>query len=164
LLAISGARERNLGSREAELALRFEMSAHAHEIRRDIATIEYSVYARRTSDVEALPWVGYMDDPYVTAPMIWQESSRPDEDPLPFMANDAGLVYEAVRRGVGKGLLPQVLASRDAELVNLSGGETELTRTLRVLVHRDMKNIARVAAVIEWLEQVALASTGEPAA
>ncbi len=152
LLAISGARERRLGSREAELALRFEMPAHSDETCIEIATITYSVYASKEKSNISLPWVGYMDDPFVTAPVVWQETSRESDEPLVFMANDAGIVYQAVRNGIGKALLPDLLAAQDPKLVRISATSPELLRTLRILVHNDMQSIARIAVVLDWLK------------
>ena len=155
--AISGLRERNLGKREAELALRFEMQPHKHELCFPVAEISYSLYAPANSEENSLPWVGYVDDINYSAPQAWQEKASPNNESLLFQGNDAGIVYLAVRAGLGKGLLPDVLAAGDRTLTRLSGAKPEIVRTLRILVHEDLQHVARVAAVINWLRDSVLA-------
>ncbi len=154
--AISGLQERNLARREAEFAIRFEMQPHRHELCLPVAELAYSIYAPANKVVDDLPWVGFMDDFHYSEPQAWQEKSCPE--PFGFEANDAGIVYQAVRAGLGKGLLPDVLGARDPSLVRMSGKEPEFVRSLRVLVHKDMHHVARVSVVIDWLKEVALAA------
>lgn len=151
--AVSGLRERNLGKREAELALRFELQPHEHERCFSVAEISYSLYAPASTEASLLPWVGFVDDYLYAAPQAWQEKASSADDLFAFQANDAGIVYNAVRAGLGKGLLPDVLAAGDPALIRLSGKNPEIVRELRILVHRDMQHVARVAAVIDWLRE-----------
>ncbi len=155
--AISGLRERNLGKREAELALRFEIQPRRNELCFRIAELAYSLYAPAKINSDSIPWVGFVDDFNYSAPQAWQEKSSSRDEVLLFRANDAGLVYRAVRAGLGKGLIPDILAASDSALVRLSGKEPEIVRELRILVHQDLQHVARVAAVIDWLQNCALA-------
>ncbi len=159
--AISGLRERNLGKREAELALRFEMQPHQHELCFPVVKLGYSVYGPINTEVNRMPWVGYVDDIDYSALQAWQEKSASTDAPPLFQANDAGIVYLAVRAGLGKGLLPDVLAANDPALVRLSGKEPEITRELRILVHQDVQHVARVATVIDWLRDDVLAGISQ---
>ena len=154
--AIAGLRERNLGKREAELALRFEMQPHQHELCIPVAKISYSLYAPVNTVAESLPWVGYVNDINFSELQAWQEKSSSRNEALSFQANDAGIVYQVVKAGLGKGLVPDVLAARDPALYRLSGAEPELIRELRILVHEDLQHVARVAAVIDWLKNSVL--------
>ena len=151
--AVSGLSERNLGKREAELALRFEMQPRGHELCIPVAELSYSLYAPANPTAPLLQWVGFVDDFHYSAPQTWQEKSSSADDFFLFQANDAGIVYNAVRAGLGKGLIPDVLAAGDPALIRLSGKEPEIVRELRILVHRDMQHVARVAAVIDWFRE-----------
>ena len=155
--AISGLRERNLSKREAELALRFEMQPRRNELWFRVAELGYSLYAPAKSKTDSIPWVGFVDDFHYLEPQAWQEKFSAGDEALLFRANDAGIVYRAVRAGLGKGLIPDILAASDSALVRLSGKEPEIVRELRILVHQDLQHVARVAAVIDWLQNCALA-------
>lgn len=151
--AVSGLRERNLGKREAEFALRFELRPAEHELCFPVAEISYSLYAPANTKASLLPWVVFVDDFRYSAPQAWQEQASSAGDVFSFQANDAGIVYNAVRAGLGKGLIPDVLAADDPGLIRLSGKKPEIVRELRILVHRDMQHVARVAAVIDWFRE-----------
>ena len=153
----------SLSNREAELALRFEMVPRGRERASDIAAIPYAVYAPKTPAVEALPWIGSAVDSGEYAPEIWMNAMIDEgSEQVCFRSNDAGIVYRAACAGIGKGLLPEVLAENDTALVRLSGPEPEIIRNLRILVHPDVERFARLKAVIGWLrETLAVASGGE---
>ncbi len=154
--AISGLRERNLGKREAELAIRFEMQPRQQELCFPVAKFSYAVYGPANTEPDLLPWVGYVDDFDYSEPQAWQEKSISSDGAALFEANDAGIVYLAIRAGLGKGLIPDVLAAGDPALVRLSGKEPEIVRDLRILVHRDLQHVTRVATVIDWLRDSVL--------
>lgn len=160
LHAIADLRERSLSNREAELGLRFEMRAHSREREIEIARVAYSVYAAKSADPEALPWIGSAVDSGDYKPQRWLDTkSRSRQLRVPFRANDAGIIYRAVRTGLGKALLPEILGEQDSNLVRLSGTRPELVRRLRVLVHQDVERFSRIAAVIDWLRDT-LATRG----
>lgn len=156
VLAISGLRERSLSNREAEMSLRFEEKRRTHEVEIPIAQFDYAVYAPRGKDPASLPWAGFSEEMILVAPQVWLEQNAKAKDEIYFQANDAGIIYRAVRSGMVKALIPDVLAEGDPTLQRISGEKPEIRRTLRALVHRDMMHVARVKAVIDWLREDAL--------
>lgn len=160
ILAISGLRERSLGKREAEMSLRFEEKRSAHEVEIPIAQFDYAVYAPRGKDPASLPWAGFSEEIIQVAPQVWFEQNLKAKDEIFFQANDAGIIYRAVRSGMAKALIPEVLAEDDPTLQRISGEKPEIRRTLRALVHRNMMHVARVKAVIDWLREDALNVAG----
>ena len=56
---------------------------------------------------------------------------------------------QAVRAGIGRSLLPCFVGDREPGLKRLSG--VALTREIWLMVHRDLRAHARIAAVIEFL-------------
>jgi DNA-binding transcriptional LysR family regulator len=71
--------------------------------------------------------------------------------------NDAEALLEAVLAGLGRSLLPCVIADRDSRLRRLGarGGKPELSRELWLLTHSDLRRLARIEAVVNWIEQIA---------
>jgi DNA-binding transcriptional LysR family regulator len=152
ILAYAGIRARHLDKREAEMALRFEELPRAQEACIPICRVGYSVYARRDAKPDSLPWVGFAEDTIHTELESWQDQRLASQGRAVFQANDAGIVYQSVRTGVGKGLIPDVLAARDPSLRCLSAKRPELNRQLRILVREDMLHVARVRTVVDWLQ------------
>ena len=61
---------------------------------------------------------------------------------------------DAVRAGVGRSLLPCRIAEGIPELSRLSGAKPVLSREMWLIVHPDLRHLARVRAVIAWIEQL----------
>jgi DNA-binding transcriptional LysR family regulator len=151
--AVADVLGRSLSMREADLALRFQMPLQRGEVEIDIAHVRYALYAPAGSKgrTATLPWIDFGIDFAHLAPALWMEQAMPANQRVALKTNDAGLVLAAIATGVGKGLVPVVLGDPDPALVRLSTPDQELVRTLRVLVHQDIRPMARIGAVIDWL-------------
>lgn len=57
-----------------------------------------------------------------------------------------------VRHGAGLGILPCFIGEGDAGLTRLLAGEIDIRRAFWLVVHRDVRGIARVKAFVEWLD------------
>ncbi len=82
-------------------------------------------------------------------------------------AADLQTIYQAVRAGFGRALLPIAIAARDATLAPLPTPEAP-SRELWLLVERRVRQIRRVSLTLGWVEAVvrdafppAKANTGE---
>jgi DNA-binding transcriptional LysR family regulator len=78
-------------------------------------------------------------------------------DPKPGMAiivNDSELALNAVRAGLGRSLLPCRIGDNVPELSRLSGAKPVLSREMWLIVHPDLKHLARIRAVIAWIERL----------
>ncbi len=151
---IGSTRRRNLHRREADLELRFEAGPLTDEICLPVASLSYSLYGPADARDGEAPWLGFGDDiPEMTvATGHWYDANLSPVEQARLRFNDAGLMYEAIRLGLGKGLIPDHIAAEDAGLRRLSGPAAEIWRTLRILVHKDVATIPRVALVIDWLK------------
>ena len=151
---IGDVRDRSLSKREAEIALRFEIVPRGREYAATIAKIPYALYGPTGVDADALPWIAFGEDVAMSVPAQWIEQARTTTGRVSLRAHDAGFIHAAVRAGVGKGLVPQMLGDNDPALVRLSGPGPEIVRSLRVMVHEDMRRMTRAVTVIEWLREV----------
>ncbi len=151
---IGDVRERNLSKREAEIALRFELQPRGREYAATIAEIPYALYGPTGVDSGALPWIAFGEDVAMSVPAQWIEQARTTPSRVPLRTHDAGFMYAAVRAGVGKGLVPEMLGDNEPALVRLSGPDPEIVRNLRVMVHEDLRQIIRTVTVIEWLREI----------
>ena len=152
---IAEPRDLSLTHRECDIALRMARpNSEMQVITRKIASLEYAVYAGSHSDGQSLTWVGYeggmADLPQNRA--IADHCQGKDASYASVFPNDAEAVYECVLAGLGKSLLPTLVADRDKRLRRLKGRLPCLSREIWLMVHPQARQLARVKAVINWLE------------
>jgi DNA-binding transcriptional LysR family regulator len=142
----------SLTRREADIALRLARPGSGSFLARRIAMIGYGVFARRGSDPDKLPWVGYDETLSDLPEARWLE--RRSDEPVIARGSDMETILQAVRSGIGRGLLPDFMARRDPGLVALLPPEPPPTRELWLLVERQVRQIRRVALTLGWVEAV----------
>ena len=140
-----------LTHRDADIALRLTRPNNGGFLARRIATVDYRVYARRGGNPDALPWIGFDETAGELPEARWM--TRHGADTVLVRAADPQTIYQVVRTGVGKGLLPCFLARRDPALVAVSTPEPP-SRELWLLVERRMRQIRRVSLTLGWVEAV----------
>ena len=151
---IAEPRDLSLSKREADIALRLARPRGLSTVRaRRIGHIEYAVYAARGRKPDRLPWIGYEEAMAGLPQAQWLAATMRRADlPPPLAVNDAESLLQAVRAGIGKSLLPCVVAEREQGLRRVDSAPV-VSRELWLLVHADLRPLARIAAVVDWLEQ-----------
>jgi DNA-binding transcriptional LysR family regulator len=140
-----------IGRRDADIALRLSKPGNSTFMARRVATVPYGVYARRGHNGDSLPWIGF-DETLADCPEACWLARREGETVIA-RAADIQTLYEAVRAGIGRGLLPVALARRDGALVPLATPEPP-ARELWLLVERQVRQIRRVSLTLGWVEAV----------
>jgi DNA-binding transcriptional LysR family regulator len=161
---IGDARDLSLTRREADLALRLgrPKTGGTRVVARRVGTIRYEVYASASySALEAsgLPWVTY-DENMMHLPQagwIATKVSRDREKIASVCVNDAEGIVEAVAAGLGRSLLPVVVADRDPRLKRLDcrSRSPTISRELWLLMHAELRGLPRIEAVVAWIEESA---------
>lgn len=158
---ISDARDLSLTRREADLALRLARpkTGGTRVTARRIGTIRYGVYVAAgcsAAEAKALPWITY-DEAMAHLPQArWIAAAAGNGGKIASVRmNDAETVLEAVIAGLGRSLLPCVVADGDSRLTRLRTKDlpVALDRELWLLVHAELKTLGRIKAVLEWIEQ-----------
>ena len=80
---------------------------------------------------------------------IRQEGGRPA-----LVVNDSDVALQAIKQGHGKSLLPCLVADREPGLKRVSGAAPVLERELWLLVNRSLRHLARIEAVVGWIEDL----------
>jgi DNA-binding transcriptional LysR family regulator len=140
-----------LTHRDADIALRLTRPGNGGFLARRIATVHYRVYARRGSNGDKLPWIGF-DETLAELPEARWLARREDE-PILARAADLQTILQAVRAGVGRGMLPTAIAGRDATLAALPTPDPP-ARELWLLVERRVRQVRRVSLTLGWVEAV----------
>jgi DNA-binding transcriptional LysR family regulator len=161
---VGDARDFSLTRREADLALRLARpkTGGTKVTARRIGTVRYEVYASASCparEANMLPWITY-DEAMAHLPQarwIAAAAARNSEKIAAVHVNDAEAVLEAVIAGLGRSLLPCVVADGDPRLrrLGLKRSVPPPTRELWLLTHSELRRLARIEAVVKWIEQIA---------
>jgi DNA-binding transcriptional LysR family regulator len=153
--AVAEPRNISLTRRDADIALRMGRPDREHKvITRRIAKLGYAVYGPARRKAARLPWITY-DVSMAALPHVgWiQRAIKLDRDgPASLTVNDSEVALHAIRAGVGKSLLPCAIGDREGGLTRLSGPTPILDRELWLLVLPELRSLARIRAVIDWID------------
>lgn len=151
---IAETREANLNRHEADLALRLQRPRARGLATRPLAELRYALYAAHDypwlEQPERWEFVGY-DESLAAAPQQQWLQALAGARPFALRANDLGVVLQALRAGLGVGVLPQFLAAEAPELRRIDSPSCPLTRGLWLVLHPDLKRAPRVRAVADEL-------------
>ncbi len=163
---IPDSRDLSLTRREADVAIRLGRPATGgtHVKARRIGYLEYSIFAPRDlslSEAASLPWITY-DESMAHIPQarwIAKITSGDTARISGLRVHDAETAFEAVIAGLGKTLLPDVIADRNEHLrrLNIEEEPAPPSREIWLLAHADQLELRRIVTVVRWIEKVVTA-------
>jgi DNA-binding transcriptional LysR family regulator len=150
----------NLSRREADLLIREQPPELTGIVTRKLCEVAYAVYAARSLEIKrtampalvGLPWIGFDDDHSYMPGQHWlhgQLGRRPE-----IRVNNWLVLHDAVRSGAGLAVMPCYLADQDPALRRVGGVLPEITTGQWLLVHRDLRALPRVRAVMDALVEL----------
>lgn len=143
----------NLNRREADIALRLAMPQDPGVTVRRVGAVPMAVYAAVGRDPVGLPWLGYDDSLQDVVEARWLADRLEAEGSRPALrASSAALLLAAAQAGLGRAVLPCILADRGAGLVRQ--GDVVVTRPLWIAVQSDVLRSRRVRVVADWLSEI----------
>lgn len=144
----------NLSRREADLLIREQVPDLASLVTRRIGRAAFAVYRARALEIDcelrAAPWIGFDEDHAYMPGQAWIAGLLGPARPA-MRANNWLVVHEAVRAGVGLSVLPCHLGDADPALVRVGRPIDEVATDQWLLVHRDLRDLPRVRAVMDAL-------------
>ncbi|MEX3791407.1 LysR family transcriptional regulator [Paraburkholderia sp. BR14374] len=156
---VADARDLNLGRRDADIAVRLARPGGLVGNRvfaRRIGMLRYAVYAPKVckDDASDLPWITYEGEMAALAPARWiDEAARRGGGLAAVAVNDAESVLQRVQAGLGRSLLPRIVAERTPGIARTDfDGAALLEREIWTLTHPDVRHLARVSVVLTWIE------------
>lgn len=152
---IAEPRDLSLTRREADLAVRLARpQKEARTVARRVGCIDYAVYAPTGSAAGLLPWIGY-DDRMADLPQaLWISKQVAAGAPSSRVAaNDAESILASVGAGLGKSLLPIAVARQFPALQRVAD-DVVLSREAWLIVHPELRNLARIRTVMDWLVEL----------
>jgi len=159
---VADPRDLSLTRRETDLALRLARpkTGGTKVMARRVGTIRFDVYASASCSVreaKTLPWVTY-DESMAHLPQArWIAATAARYDRIaPVHVNDAEALLEAVIAGLGRSLLPCVIADGDSRLRRVGvKRRAALSRELWLLRHSELRTLGKIEAAVKWIEQIA---------
>ena len=151
----------NLSRREADLVLQVCLPDTPGLIARKLGELSYAVYGSRAY-VAATPaargnkryqdceWVAFDDDHVYFDGQTWLRKKLAGRAPAIRM-NNGHAIHDAVRNGAGLGVLPCFAGDSDPDLVRLTAPIQGVESDLNLVVHRDLKKVPSVRAVMDEL-------------
>jgi DNA-binding transcriptional LysR family regulator len=147
----------NLSRREADLLIREQVPDLGSLVTRRLGRVAYAIYGHADLAASAardklrrMPWVGFDDDHSYMPGQSWVlellEGARPA-----MRVNNWLVLHDAVRAGAGLAVLPCYLGDVDTSLRRIGPVLKDVWADQWLLVHRDLRELARVRRVMDAL-------------
>lgn len=153
----------SLSKREADIALALACPPRGRLHGRKLTDLEFGVYGarkrpvlwkgiERPDDFAGRPFVGYIDDLIYTPELDYLgEISR---SIVPRVRSSSLVAqWQATAAGAGLCVLPCFLAGPDPRLVRVLPKDVAVMRALWMIVHSDMRDIARIQVACEFIAE-----------
>jgi DNA-binding transcriptional LysR family regulator len=149
----------NIAKRDADIAVRATRSPPEMLVGHRIGPLCEAVYAskafaarhlRRSKDLSQVPWIGLERNMSGDGSMNWIRANGL-EPRIVMLCNSFLARAYAVKAGIGVGVVSCAVASGVKGLVRVSPLIPELETHVWLLVHPDLRQVARVAAVYAYL-------------
>jgi DNA-binding transcriptional LysR family regulator len=158
---IAEPRNLNLTRREADIAVRLARPETGAALTRRIGYLDYAVYGPTGRSSESLPWITYEEGlSHLPQARFVAKAISGGERSASVAASDAEGLLAAVHAGIGKAVLPCLVADGDPHLRKLSGRAPVLSREVWLLTHRELSRVPEMTAVVAWLEGALIARRG----
>lgn len=153
----------SLSKREADIAIALACPPRGRLHRRKLTDFEFGVYAAKSEpvlwqgiekpeDFAGRPFISFVDDLIYTPEIDYIQEISTGIVPR---IRSASLVAQwyATAAGAGLCVLPCFMADADERLVRVLPDEVFLRRTLWMIVHSDMRDIARIHVTCDFLAE-----------
>jgi len=150
----------NLTQREADVALRATARPPAHLVGRHLGPIRAAVFAARAAaprrpralDLAQVPWIA-VDEALPEHPSVrWRRKHLPRVEPV-LRLSGVQPVFDALRQGLGVGIVPLFLAQPCDDVVAVTPPLDECETQLWLLTHPESRHLRRIQAVAAHIAQ-----------
>lgn len=147
----------DLNRREAEIAIRVTKSPPENAFGRKICPFRFALYsnpgfiaAAAERPLAEYPFCFIEGSGSWLVPTVWQ-SKQQCEDQAVFQCRASRAVQNAAAEGIGLAFLPCYIGDADKRLIRISDPIETLDMDLWVLTHPDLRNTARIRAMMSFL-------------
>lgn len=152
----------NLSRRDADIAVRATEKPGETLVGRRIGRIAWAVYGRRIDFPDSTGghapelcasanWVGLGGELSEIRPARFVRDQAGGHDQVGFRVNTVRSLMDAVAAGLGVGPLPCMAADLNGDLVRLSPPHNDISSSLWLLTHQDLRHAPRVRAFMDFV-------------
>ena len=149
---------------EADVAVRLYRPTAGELVVRRAGNMDFGLYGspdylqqhgtpQSTADLPQHCFIGYGEQLRHLEESSWLESLTEDARYL-LRSDDTHTRLAAAESGLGLAVLPHVLVQQSSQLQRVMETENAPPKTIWLVVHRDLRHMARVRAVLDWLAEV----------
>jgi DNA-binding transcriptional LysR family regulator len=160
----------SLSKREADIAVALACPPRGRLHGRKLTDFEWGVYAAKTEpalwenvkkpdDFKGLPFISYIEDLIYTPEVDYLEEISKSIVPR-IRCSTLVAQWQATAAGAGLCVLPCFIAEGDGRLVRVLPKEVALTRTFWMIVHSDIRDIARIRVTCDFIAEEVRRSRG----
>ena len=157
---------------EADVAIRLYRPAAGELVVRRIGTMAFGLYGaasylqrhgtpEKTTDLPRHLFIGYGEQLSHLEENRWLEALAGDARFI-LRSDDTFTRQAAADVALGLAVLPHVLAQRSSQLQQVLDMEALPSKPIWLVVHQDLRHVARVRAVLDWLAEFIMGSCGTP--
>jgi DNA-binding transcriptional LysR family regulator len=169
LVAIPGVL--SLSKREADIAVSLSRPREGRLLARKLTDYSLSLYGARAylegrspletrSDMSGHRFIGYIED-LLYAPELDYMDAPDAEIAVRLRSSNLIAQLRATCAGAGLCVLPDFIAASEPGLVRVLPGQVGLTRSFWLLTHADLKGLARVRAVADFIAEAVRGARAE---
>lgn len=155
----------NPSKREADLAIMLSRPTAGPLKVRKLVDYQLGVYAGRdylaaagpiasVDDLRRHPLIGYIPDFIYADELRYLDEIGPGLEPV-LTSSSINVQHSLIASGAGVGILPCFMGEQNVRLERVLADRVAIHRSFWLVVHRDMRKLARVDAFIGWLDDVA---------
>ncbi len=148
----------SLTRRETDMAIRLGRPRDGGQnvTARRIAVLEHAAYGPVGAPTEDLPWITYHENMSFLPQARWMADNLRAERAgiAKIRPSDLEGVIEAVAAGIGRSIIPKMIARTDPRLQILEEPRPDLQREVWLMQHADQAGLARMLAVSLWIEEI----------
>ena len=147
-------RSASLSRREADIALRLSRPSEPGLVARRIGRFGFSLYGApsylKETPSHAFTFIAYDASMEEAPQQQWLKEIAGHRD-IVLRTSDLENQAAAARAGLGLAALPHFLGDGDRRLARYESDQKEVSRDVWLLVHRDLRQVPAVRAVMEFL-------------
>lgn len=150
--------------READIAVMLARPSRGPLIAQKLSDYGLGLYAAKRfvraigkpttpDDLHLFPLIGYIPD-FIYADEL-RYLSEIDPGLMPQTCSTSINMQRAMcAEGLGLAILPYFMARQDPSLLHILPDEIAIRRSFWIVVHRDLRHVGRIKAVIDWLKHI----------
>jgi DNA-binding transcriptional LysR family regulator len=161
---VAETRRTSLSKREADIAINFSRPESGRLVAWKLCDYRLRLYGSRdylesnppinsVDDLAQHDFVGYIDD-LIEMPELRFFENTIKNARIIFRSTNVSAQYNAILDGIGLGLVHCFMAQNEAALQVVLADEISVERTYWLLVHEDLRHVARVDAVCKFLTRI----------